>query len=65
MQAENAPKTLKELAINGKDLQEQGYPASCIGKLLKKLLLHTACSPEENEKSRLLKLAKGFYKEKA
>ena len=63
MQSENAPKTLKELAINGKDLQMQGYPANSIGKLLKKLLLRAACSPEDNEKARLLKLAKGFYKE--
>lgn len=64
MQREKAPKTLKELAIGGKDLQEQGYPAAAIGKLLHKLLLHTVCSPADNQKQRLLKIAKGFYKEK-
>jgi tRNA nucleotidyltransferase (CCA-adding enzyme) len=64
MQKENAPKTLKELAVSGKDLQEQGYPPASIGKLLNKLLLHAVCTPTDNEKARLLKLAKGFYKEK-
>ena len=63
MQEENVPFSLKELAVNGKDLQNEGFPNQEIGKLLQKLLLHTACLPCDNQKPKLLKLAKTFYKE--
>ena len=63
MKAENAPTCLKELAVNGKDLQKEGFPDSSLGKLLQKLLLHAACLPSDNNKPKLLRLAKVFFKE--
>ncbi len=61
MSAENTPFSLKELAINGRDLSKNGYPDHVLSQLLKKLLLHTASTPSENEKNRLLAIAKGFF----
>ncbi len=63
MQAENAPFTLKDLAVTGKDLANCGFKPSTLSTLLQRLLLHAAVNPVENTKPRLLKLAKGFYKE--
>ena len=63
MQEEHAPTSLKQLAVNGKDLKNEGFPDQALSKLLQKLLLHTACSPSDNTKPRLLQLAKAFYKE--
>lgn len=60
LKAERAPLSLKELAVNGKDLLNADLPAPLLGKLLHKLLLHCVCNPQDNEKTRLLKLAKGF-----
>ncbi len=57
MQQENAPFTLKDLAISGKDLLTLPLPPAAISKTLEKLLLHTAVSPKENKKERLLQLA--------
>ena len=62
MKAENAPFTLKQLAISGTDLLALGIPPKHIATLLNQLLLHTCCHPSENEKQRLLKLAQGFAK---
>lgn len=61
MSEDNTPFSLKELAINGRDLMKKGYPAPLLSQLLKKLLLHVAATPSDNEKHRLLGLAKGFY----
>lgn len=63
MQEENAPITLKDLAVNGRDLKQEGFPDHALGKLLQRLLLHAACSPSDNRKAKLIKLAKAFYKE--
>ena len=63
MQAENAPFTLKELAISGKDLQTLQIPPIQIAPTLKKLLLHTAINPKDNQKERLLQLALCFQNE--
>ncbi len=62
MKAENAPLTIKELAVSGKDLLDLGIPTKQISTLLEKLLLHTCCNPTDNERTRLLKLAAGFSK---
>ncbi len=60
LKAENAPLTLKELALNGRDLLSLGIEQTYFSALLEKLLLHACCHPADNRKERLLKLAKGF-----
>ena len=60
MQAEKAPKTLKELAISGKDLLSLDIPPERFSSTLHALLLHTAVNPKDNEKTRLCKLAISF-----
>ena len=62
LKAENAPISLKELAVNGNDLLNAGLPAPFLGKLLQKLLLHCVCNPQDNQEQRLIKLAKGVLK---
>ena len=57
MKSENAPMTLKALAVNGKDLLSLGVQKQNVAKLLNKLLVHTAINPKDNTKERLLKLA--------
>ena len=60
MKAQNVPFSLKELAVNGNDLLALGVTPSHISGVLHALLLHTAVLPQDNEKKRLCKLAKGF-----
>jgi tRNA nucleotidyltransferase (CCA-adding enzyme) len=60
MQAENTPFTLKDLQIKGTDLLALGVQPAKISAVLHKLLLHTATTPKDNHKERLLQLAKGF-----
>ena len=60
MHAEKVPFSVKELAISGKTLLELGISAPRISEVLKKLLLHTACNPQDNSKERLCKLAVRF-----
>lgn len=60
MRQENAPLTLKELALSGKDLLNTDVPAKHISAVLQKLLLHACCNPADNEKPRLLRLAAGI-----
>lgn len=60
LKRENAPLTLKALAVNGKDLQTIGIPNERIAHTLHALLLHAVTSPRENEKTRLLRLAIPF-----
>ena len=60
MQAENTPLCLKELAVSGRDILTLGFPPANISDILHNLLMHTAIFPQDNEKSRLLALAKGF-----
>ncbi len=63
MQAEQAPLTLKQLAVDGKDILENiDIPKKQISTLLQQLLLHAVCHPNENTKERLLRLAVGFAK---
>lgn len=60
MKAEGAPLTLKELALSGRDLSNLDVPQNRYSSLLEKLLFHACCNPQDNQKDRLLKLAKGF-----
>jgi len=63
MQEENAPLTLKQLAISGKDILENiDVEPKRLSSLLQQLLFHAAMFPKENEKERLLRLAAGFLK---
>lgn len=61
LQAENAPLTVKQLALSGKDLADAGFPAPLLSDILQGLLAHAVCNPQDNEKARLLKLAKSLY----
>ena len=60
MQAEKVPFSLKSLAVNGKDLLAEGIAPPHVALVLNSLLLHTAVLAKDNEKSLLLKLAKGI-----
>ena len=62
LHAEQAPLTLKELALSGKDLLNIGVPAPNVSFVLQKLLLHAVCVPKDNQKERLVKIALGFLK---
>lgn len=59
MKAESVPFSLKELAVNGKDLLNIAPPHR-IGEILNALLMHTAVLPKDNEKEKLLKIAQGL-----
>lgn len=63
MRLENVPFTLKELAISGKDVLSIGAPPTSVSQILNALLLHTATTPNDNTKERLLRLAKGHLKQ--
>ena len=62
MQEENAPFTLKELAVSGNDLLALSIPPASISKTLNALLIHAALHPKDNEKTQLLKLALALQK---
>ena len=50
--------SLKTLAVNGRDLQEAGFPpGKAMGTLLNRLLEHVLLYPVDNQKERLLELA--------
>lgn len=60
MQQEGVPFDLKGLAVRGNDLLALGIPPKNVATVLNDLLLHTACTPKDNEKERLLQLALSF-----
>ncbi len=60
MHKERVPFTLKELAVNGNDLLTLGIAPKNLSAILHTLLMHTALSPKDNEKTRLLHLAAGM-----
>lgn len=62
MRLENVPFSLRGLAVNGNDLIHIGIEKTKIAHVLHDLLLHLAVFPQENEKERLLQLAKSFSK---
>jgi hypothetical protein len=60
MRKEHVPFTLKSLAVNGNDLLALEIPPFQVAEVLHALLMHTACTPKDNEKDRLLRLAIGI-----
>lgn len=60
MRRENVPFSLKELAVKGDDLSKAGILPAHMAGVLNALLLHLAVRPQDNEKARLLTLARGF-----
>lgn len=61
MKKEHVPFSLRDLHLSGKDLQEElGLRGPIIGEILKKLQLHCAVKPKENERGRLLRLAQQY-----
>ena len=57
MRAEGAPLTLKELAVSGKDLIENGVPPEQTGTVLHALLYDCALNGSLNTREKLLKRA--------
>lgn len=57
MREERAPLSLKDLAVNGRDLLALGIPPASVSAVLNKLLRHTVLFPQENEQKRLCRLA--------
>ena len=54
---------MKDLAIGGRELIQMGMtPGPAIGEMLQQLLEHVLAHPEENEKEKLLFLAKEWKK---
>ncbi len=63
MHRENVPFSVKELNVDGIDILETGIPPRHVSEILKRLLLHTAIMPSDNEKARLLRLTQGIEKD--
>lgn len=61
MRAENAPFSLRDLRVTGKELLQAGLPAPYAGKVLHALLLHCAAAPQDNRADRLIRIAFGAY----
>lgn len=61
MKEEGAPLSLKELRVKGNELIEAGLAPNAVSDALKRLLLHAATFPEENEKERLIALARSWF----
>lgn len=63
MQAENAPRTLKQLDVSGGEIAKlEGIEGKYISLVLKELLLHAAICPADNRKERLLALAPSYLR---
>ncbi len=63
MQEEGVPFSLKALAVGGREILDEGILARRVAAVLHRLLLHVAVNPRDNEKARLLRLAKGIERE--
>ncbi|MBD5583923.1 MAG: CCA tRNA nucleotidyltransferase [Clostridia bacterium] len=63
MKKEGLPLTLKDLAVKGNDLIDDGCPANLVGKTLQSLLLDCAVGQVKNEKAKLLARARkvGYF----
>lgn len=63
MKREGVPFTLKELAVNGRDVQSAGVPPQRTAEILNALLLDCALDGRRNERERLLRKAKELAEE--
>ncbi len=63
MEREGAPREFRELAVNGKELQEIGVKPQDTGRVLKELLLYCAENGARNKKQPLLTYAKRHFTE--
>ncbi len=63
MRTERVPFCLKELQVSGADILQSGIPPHHVSIVLQRLLLHTALTPKDNEKTRLLRVAQGIEKD--
>jgi hypothetical protein len=60
--SQDAPLSLKDLAVNGNDLSEAGIPKGPVMGTVLEFLLETVLEdPSMNEREKLLTLAKNFY----
>lgn len=65
MQAENTPMSIRELAVDGNDLQVfLGIKGQLVGQTLGAMLKHCALLPKQNTKERLLHFGAGYIKNK-
>ena len=56
---------IKDLAVNGRDLMQEGIPSGkAMGMILNELFETVTESPTMNEKEKLLALAKNIFREK-
>lgn len=58
MKEEGVPFSLKEVNVSAIDLKELGYEGAKIGDQLKKLWEHVVVFPKDNQKEKLIKMAK-------
>ncbi len=58
MKSEGAPLTKKELAVTATDLMGVGLKGKEIGETLNELHMHAVVNPQDNEREKLLRLAK-------
>lgn len=58
MKSEGAPLTKKELAVTATDLMGVGLKGKEIGEKLNELHMHAVVNPQDNEREKLLRLAK-------
>ncbi len=61
MRKEKVPFSLRELQVNGKEIENLGIAKPHISKVLHALWMHVAIYPNENKKERLLFLAQRIY----
>lgn len=61
MEREHAPRSLRELSVNGRQLQAAGVPAERTGAVLHELLLLCAYDGKLNDKDKLLRYAAKHY----
>ncbi|MBR2904236.1 MAG: CCA tRNA nucleotidyltransferase [Clostridia bacterium] len=60
MERQKAPLTLKQLAVDGKDLVSAGVEGKKVGEILQKMLRYAAVHPQDNRREKLLRLLNLF-----
>ena len=60
MERQKAPLTLKQLAVDGKDLVSAGVEGKKVGEILQKMLRYAAVHPQDNRREKLLRILNLF-----